>query len=134
MRIFNKSVSYTLKAVIYLASNSEDRLILALEIAKKEKIPYYYLAKILQRLTKFGIVTSTKGRNGGFQITEKGLNSSISDIIEKTDGIDSFIECILNEDDCTGKATCALHKSWVKIRNALNDSIFQVKIKDLISK
>ena len=133
MRIFSKSLSYTLKAIIYLANNSEGRLTLAAEIAKEEKIPYHYLSKLLQQLTKFRIVDSTKGRNGGFKITNKGLNSTVSTIIELIDGPGSKLECILHKSECPRRKPCALHKYWDKTRNDIHNSL-NMKIKDLIIK
>ena len=75
-------------------------------------IPYHFLSKVLQRLTKFGIVNSVKGRNGGFKITKKGLNSSVSDIIELLEGSCSKSECILNKSECSEKNQCHLHKDY----------------------
>ncbi len=134
MRIFNKSLSYTLKAVIYLADHANDGLVLSSEIAKAEKIPYHYLAKILQRLSKYGYIESTKGKNGGFSITEKGLNSTVSIIMKQIDGSSPQKECILNKGKCSGKSPCALHKYWDEIEKIIQDSLLQLKIKDLNTK
>ena len=134
MRIFNKSLSYTLNAVIYLADHSDDGLILSSEIAKSEKIPYHYLAKILQRLSKYGYIESTKGKHGGFRKTEKGLNSSVSVIMKQIDGSSPKKECILINGKCLGKSPCALHKYWDEIEKSMQDSLLQLKIKNLKTK
>ncbi len=47
MHIFNKSINYTLEAVVYLANHKGDGMMLSSEIARRENIPYHYLVKIL---------------------------------------------------------------------------------------
>ena len=134
MCIFNNSVNYTMKALTFLADRKDHSMVLSSEIAKMEKIPYHYLAKILQGLTKFGYVESAKGRNGGFHITKKGLNCTIALLIKQTDGFTIKNECILTKAGCSEKNPCALHKYFSQIGIDINRSILELRTKDLTNK
>ena len=68
--IYTKTGEYAIRAILFLARQSRENLIMSSEIAKSEDIPAHYLAKILQRMAKYGYVDSFKGRGGGFKITE----------------------------------------------------------------
>ncbi|MGE5410507.1 MAG: RrF2 family transcriptional regulator, partial [Clostridiales bacterium] len=63
--IYTKTGEYAIRAVLYLARQPREKLVMSAEIAKSEDIPAHYLAKILQRMAKFGYVDSFKGRGGG---------------------------------------------------------------------
>src|SRR5690554_5041392 len=71
MSVFSKSCEYAMRAVFYIArSTQEGRRVSIREIAEKIKSPEPFLAKILQKLSKEGIVQSIKGPNGGFYLNE----------------------------------------------------------------
>ena len=84
--IYSKTGEYAIRAILYLARYPKDKLAMSAEIAKTEDIPSHYLAKILQRMAKYGFVDSFKGRGGGFRITQLALDSSILEIVERIEG------------------------------------------------
>ena len=66
--IFSKQAELGIKAVLYLAVQPKGYLYNAAEISKELKVPKEFVAKILQRLTHSGIVSSKKGKTGGFAL------------------------------------------------------------------
>lgn len=62
--LISKSVYYGLRGMAYLAK--ESHLCSIQEIAKREKIPAFFLEKIFQKFKKAGLINSKKGLNGGF--------------------------------------------------------------------
>ena len=58
--IYTKTGEYAIRAILYLSRQHEDRLVMSSEVAEKEDIPAHYLAKILQRMAKYGFVDSFK--------------------------------------------------------------------------
>ncbi len=92
---------------------------MASEIAKNEEIPSHYLAKILQRLVKYGYVQSFKGRKGGFRITDSALNSSIIEIVEKIEGPVISLKCITGLKNCSEENPCPFHEEWMELRKRI---------------
>ena len=81
--IYTKTGEYAIRAILFLARQPKEALVMSSDIAKSEDIPSDYLAKILQRMAKYGYVHSFKGRGGRFKITELGKKRSILGIVER---------------------------------------------------
>lgn len=89
------------------------------EIADGISSPEYFLAKILQDLSKRGIVQSTKGPNGGFYIDSENLKRPLSQVVEAVDGNGIFIGCGLGLKYCSESNPCPLHNQFKEIRNQI---------------
>ena len=66
--IFSRQCEYALQAVMYLALRPQGKMTSIRELTGQLKIPYHFLAKILQHLTRKGLLTSLKGPTGGFAL------------------------------------------------------------------
>ena len=102
------------------------------EIIERNDIPQAFLSKILQRLTKEGFLSSKKGPNGGFYLTEEQMQTSVLDIIKELEGEEFFSNCILRLVACNSKNPCPLHFLVIKEKNALDSKFRKIKIKDLL--
>ena len=67
--MFSQTVEYALRAVVCLATE-EGRLQGAAEISETMDVPAGYLAKVLQQLVKAEIITSNRGKGGGFLLAD----------------------------------------------------------------
>ena len=73
---------YAIRAVLYLAVyTDETHKMGSKEVAEMIKVPAPFLAKILQKLVRKNIISSTKGPKGGFYLTESNLLNSMLDIV-----------------------------------------------------
>ena len=101
---------YAIRAVLYLAVYTDENIkIGSKEVAKKINIPAPFLAKILQKLVKGKLISSTKGPNGGFYLTEKDLLNSMLDTVRVIEGLDLLSECFLGLPRCGDENPCAIH-------------------------
>ena len=86
-----------------LMAKNKDKVLSTTEMAKKLKASYNHLTKIMQQLTKAGIVSPIRGPKGGFLLTKKAEKSKLKDIIEIMDGRISFADCLMNTKICARK-------------------------------
>ena len=108
--IFSNSCKYAIRAVLYLAANAnESNKIRVDDLADILDIPKHFLAKILQQLTKHQIISSTKGRNGGFYLTKENESINLSTVIEAIDGPVKMRDCILGLENCSDDKPCPYH-------------------------
>lgn len=122
--MFSKSCKYAIRAVLYLALNSdENKKIGVEEIAKQIDVPRHFLAKTLQLLTKRNIISSAKGPNGGFYLNEKNRKSNLYEVIEIVDGNDAFISCVLGVKECSNSNPCPYHHLVIASRNKLERTL-----------
>jgi Rrf2 family protein len=66
--IYSRSAEYAIRSFVYLARIPDGKFAMARHIAKEEQIPAHFLAKILQELTRKGLLRSNKGPSGGFSL------------------------------------------------------------------
>lgn len=132
--IYTKTGEYAIRAILFLARQPKDSLIMSSDIAKTEDIPAHYLAKILQRMAKYGYVDSFKGRGGGFKITELAKKSSILEIVERVEGPVINLKCVTGLKECTDANPCPLHAEWAELRNRIYNLISSKSVQEVAEK
>lgn len=119
--IFSKKCEYGLQAVLYLAARNDTDSINSEEISSKLNIPKEFISKILQSLTESGLISSKKGKNGGFSLAKDPSKIRLIDIVSAIDGMDMFNNCVLGFPHCSPDHPCPLHEKWGALRtNAYN--------------
>lgn len=98
------------------------------EISKEIDSPESFIAKILQDLSRKGLVLSTKGPNGGFFLDEKLLGGSLADIVKSVDGEKIFSGCGLGLKQCSEAQPCPIHYQFKIIREEMRDMLEGAKL------
>jgi len=118
--MISNSSKYAIKAVLYLAVHTnKNEKIMVKNIAVPINVPKAYIAKLLQKLSKQHIISSTRGPKGGFYLKKSNKEKSIMDIIEVIDGEKKFNSCMLSLKKCDHNKPCPLHKSINPLRTKL---------------
>jgi Rrf2 family protein len=132
MNVSTKS-EYGLRALIYLASNSEREAIPAREIAEKWNVPVKYLEQILKTLKEAGIVVSQVGIGGGYRLARPATLITAGEIVRILDGRISPMGCVSSYDyePCEFENACGLKMLWARARAALVGVLDQTTIADL---
>ena len=118
--MFSKSCKYALRAVLYLATHADiDHKIGVKEIAKALDVPKHFLAKILQQLSRYNLISSVKGPSGGFYLSEENRQASLRSVVECIDGPEVFSSCILGLPVCSSEHPCPLHTQAYIYREGL---------------
>lgn len=131
MGVFSKTCEYAIRSVFFIAHRTATGNRVGIkEIANGIDSPEHFLAKILQDLSRRGIVQSAKGPNGGFYLDERGLKRPLSEVVEAVDGSSIFTGCGLGLAYCSETNPCPLHNEFKAIRNQLKDLLEQTTIAD----
>ncbi len=118
--MFSKTCKYAIRAMLYLAMHTDENNKLGVEdIALGLDVPKHFLAKILQELTRKKLASSSKGRNGGFYLSDVNKAATLLPVIETIDGPETFTSCILGLPECSGENPCSFHFQAVEYRNAM---------------
>ncbi|MBD1434825.1 Rrf2 family transcriptional regulator [Sphingobacterium sp. DN00404] len=121
MGFFSKTCEYALRAVMYIAAQSSNGKKVGIkEVADKINSPAHFLGKILQNLSKDGIIQSTKGPQGGFYISQEGLKKPLADIVIAIEGAQFLNGCGMGLSYCSQENPCPLHDDFKEIRDRLN--------------
>src|SRR5206468_3435592 len=95
------------RAMVYLADHADAQT--TPQIAEVTHVPAPYLAKILQSLSREGLVKSQRGVHGGFSLGLPATQTTIWDVVQAVDPIKRIKSCPL---DLAAHKTklCPLHK------------------------
>jgi Rrf2 family protein len=110
-----RETDYAIRCVIYLAGK-RGAVTMVDEISREKSIPKSFLAKILQKLSKSGIVRSYRGVRGGFELARVPGEISLLDVIEAVQGPVAMNACALDESVCSLSGSCSVHPVWVEVR------------------
>ena len=69
-------------------------------MAKALGVSYNHLSKVLQRLTRAGLVVPARGPKGGFSLSPAGRKASVRDILKAIDGIPEPRACLMKAKVC----------------------------------
>ncbi|GAA4143761.1 Rrf2 family transcriptional regulator [Sphingobacterium kyonggiense] len=129
MGMFSKSTEYAIRAVFYIAKSTQlGRKVGIKEIASNIESPEAFLGKILQELSKNGIIRSIKGPNGGFYLTEEEMNKKLIEVVKAIDGDNIFTGCGMGLQQCSEKYPCPLHNEFKAIRNDLTRMLNRITL------
>lgn len=127
--MFSKTCEYAIRAMIFVAHKSKDGEKIGIkEIAKGIDSPEHFIAKILQDLSKKGLIESLKGPNGGFYFDTETLNHSIADIVKAIDGDKLFSGCGLGLKECSELKPCPIHNEFKKVRDDIYNMLETAKL------
>ena len=129
--IFSRQCEYALQAVCYLALQPAGELTSIKELTKKLKIPYHFLAKILQDLTYKKLLISQKGPSGGFMLAVSPEEITLFHIVDAIDGADLTKKCVMGFPQCSGKSPCAVHSHWEKLREGISSMLINKSITEM---
>jgi len=108
--MLSNACKYAIRSILYLSIYSDKTNKIGVKkIADELETPQPFLAKLLQQLTKSKLVSSIKGPNGGFYLSEENQQNSIWDIVENIDGSAKFNQCFLGLSKCEDANPCPVH-------------------------
>lgn len=121
---FSKLTDYATVILAHLA-NAPERLHAAAEVAEHTRLALPTVSKLLKELQRAGLVTSTRGAHGGYQLTRSPSAISAATILDALEGPVAITECSGKDSHCGIESVCRVGKAWQRvnagIRRALND-------------
>ncbi|WP_162139835.1 RrF2 family transcriptional regulator [Limisalsivibrio acetivorans] len=126
----SKKTEYALHTVLYLAYKERDAVQLE-ELAQRQNISKTYLAKVMQDLSREGIVSATPGVKGGYTLGRDASDITFADIFRIFEDGESTVACQYEQRDCDAVPGCAI---LVIVKNAFEkfySDLAQTSIADL---
>jgi len=106
--VISQTTEYALRAVVWLAANPEKPLT-AQQIAEATRVPAGYLAKVLQGLSRAGLLHSQRGLGGGFRLARSPDSLTMWEVVQAVDPLRRIHECPMGF-VAHGQELCALHQ------------------------
>jgi Rrf2 family protein len=129
--IFSRQCEYALQAILYLALQPEGEMTSIKKLARKLKIPYHFLGKILQDLSRKRLLVSLKGPTGGFALSLPAREITLYQIVDAIDGDAFRRNCILGFSQCSAAEPCAVHSTWATLREEVYQMLMSKNVGEL---
>lgn len=118
-----RRADYMVRAVLDLAVHAGEGRRKSGEIAADMQIPATYLPQLLAELVRAGVVTSTAGRRGGYELAREPEGLSLLEVIELADGELITTVCVLRGGPCRWDDACAVHPPLARAQERLRSSL-----------
>jgi Rrf2 family protein len=105
------------------------------EIASSERLPGDYVEQILLRLRRAGIVRSTRGARGGYQLARPANEISVRDVIEASEETIFELHCDthpVGSERCSTSHSCSIRPVWMMLQRRIDEVLSGVHLSDLL--
>jgi Rrf2 family protein len=126
-----KKADYGLMALKYLAEHPETVALSAKDVADAYGIPAQLLAKILQQLTKSGLLRSHAGMNGGYALAREARSISAYEVILAIDGPFFITSCTKGKTGCELTTNCTIKEPLARVNETIAGVLKSISIQDL---
>jgi Rrf2 family protein len=126
--LITQTAEYALRAIVYLADQTEPKTNTV--IADATLVPVGYLAKVMQSLSKAGLVNSQRGLHGGFVLTVAPGQLTVLQVVNAVEPIRRFKECPLG---LHGINLCPLHRKLDDAAKAIEETFGDSTIADMVN-
>jgi len=123
---------YAVRAVVFLAAQPEGKVSLINEIAVEQEVPKSYLSKIMQHLTRAGLVKSRRGARGGFMLARPAESITLKEAIEAVEGPIFLNVCLIKKGECHRDDFCPVHPVWKEAQKKLMEVLDSKTLADLV--
>jgi Rrf2 family protein len=117
-------------ALSYLAAVPRGRVTSVARMAEVLNVSRDHLGKVMQRLTRVGLVTSRRGPRGGFALAKKPKEVTLLQIVEAIDGPMAAPGCLLGKPVCE-PGNCTLNSLAAKIHKQVLKVLTRTRLSDL---
>lgn len=106
------------------------------EIAMAEDLPRAYLEQLAMVLRDAGLVVSTRGAHGGYELARPPRDIRMSEVLRALEGPLAPMICAtddpLHETTCERTATCTVNFLWIRVRDAITGALDAMTLADLV--
>lgn len=127
----SKLTDYGTVLLAHLAAN-QATVCSAADVAQATGIAPPTVSKLLKSLARAGLVTSTRGANGGYRLSRAPQQISAADVIDALEGPVSITECSASDGDCEHEGVCSVGGAWQRINTAIHRALQDVTLNDLV--
>jgi FeS assembly SUF system regulator len=115
---------------IYLSNHG---LASAQQIARRTGVPVPTVAKVLNILTREGLVESHRGASGGYALSRPASEIAVSDIIQALEGPIALTACVDSSDSqCDVAGICPMRGGWDKVNRAIQGALESVSLAEMM--
>ena len=106
------------------------------DVAAEEDLPRAYLEQLVMSLRDAGLVVSTRGAHGGYELGRPPTDIRMSEILRALEGPIAPMICATDDPEhattCDRSARCTVNLLWVRVRDAIVGALDGMTLADLV--
>ena len=126
---------YGVRAMVALAHHYGDGPMSIAAVAKESSVPPTYLEQLIAPLRKAGLVESTRGARGGYQLARPPETVRVGEVYRVMEGPVAPMDCVSEDpadQTCPLIEGCETRPVWLKVRDSIVDTLDSMTLADLI--
>ena len=129
---YSKATNYALHSMVHLAMESNNEAVRVEDLARHQRISATYLSKILTKLSKAGLITSTPGVKGGYRLLRSPEECTFFDIIQAIEGKESLLNCMMSHDGKWNR-DCLIERAVADSEDKMKDELAHKTIAGILN-
>jgi Rrf2 family cysteine metabolism transcriptional repressor len=125
---------YGSRAMLELALHYGEGPVSVKEIAERQDISVRYLENLMISLLSRGLVTSVRGKGGGFTLARAPEEIRLLEVIRATEGSLSPVACVDEPEACKRSGSCVTIEIWELVKQSLTDVLGSITLRDMVHK
>jgi FeS assembly SUF system regulator len=105
----------------------------ARDIAAETQLPLPAVSKLLKSLAREGLLVSSRGAKGGYQLARPAEQITVPQMIAALEGPIALTDCNLHEGACSQEPRCHVRTPWQRINRAMHEALSRIRLTDLTS-
>jgi FeS assembly SUF system regulator len=126
----SRLTDYATVLLAVLATQPE-RLHTAAALAEQTHVAAPTVSKLLKQLQRAGLVVSTRGLHGGYQLARPAAQISAAAILDALEGPVALTDCAVAHGHCEIEPTCRVGRTWQRLNLAIRRSLGDVNLAQL---
>ena len=123
---------YGVRLMLALAVNYGKGPVFLKDIARGEDISEKYLSLIMIPLRTAGLVNSTRGAYGGYNLARDPAQINLKDILDILEGESCLVDCVRDPALCPRVSTCVSRDIWTLLGGKISEVLSSINLQDLV--
>ncbi len=126
----SRLTDYATVLLAALASEPQ-RVQTAASLAEQTHIAAPTVSKLLKQLHRAGLVSSTRGLHGGYQLARPAAQISAAAILDALEGPVALTDCSAGHGQCEIEESCRVGRVWQRLNLAIRRALYDVSLAQL---
>ena len=128
-----KLTDYGIVLMAYIAFDESNRAQTARDLAELSGLPLPTVSKVLKSLGRGGLLTSHRGKHGGYSLARSAESISVTEMLEVLEGPLALTDCSMDATAaaCEIEPSCPVKNNWRLINSAVREALSQVKLSEM---
>lgn len=132
MAVISTRSRYGLRLLADIAAQDKAGPVDLHSIAMRQAIPEAYLARLVLPLREAGILRSSRGAKGGYELSQSADSISLLRVVEAMEGTTALLGCTGSPEACGRSTRCKARGIWAGLEHTIREYLAHLNVADAV--